>query len=566
MAVSETRTHQASTASVDSVRIGDYLIERLLALGVTHAFGVPGDFVLGLFAMIEASPLTMVNTCDEQGAGFAADAYARVNGLGVVVVTYGVGGLKVANAAGQAYAEMSPVVFISGAPGRQERHDQPLLHHKVRFYETQLRVFDQLTVTSAVLDDRETACREIDRALNTALLHKRPVYIELPRDMVGVSVPRPTTIDRPVVPTTDPDALRAAVDETVGRLRAATRPVAFLGLEVGRFELLRPAMDLIERMNLPTAVTLLDKSAISEQHPLFLGVYAGAMSRPEVADYVEASDLVLLLGSLLTDVNLGGGPSRLDRARSIHFAEGRLTIGLHAYDDIRLADYLGAIAAADLPRFDITLPANVDNGATTWRPVPDAPITVARLFERLATFLTDDTIVIADPGDALLGALDLPVHRTYEFFANAYYASLGFAVPASIGAQLAAPGRRPLVLVGDGSFQMTGMELSTSVRFGLSPIVVILENGGYAVERLMVDGTFNDVLAWDHTTIPELFGSGVAFDVRTEDDLDLALAGVLERADDVVLIRVQLDPTDVSPAMRRFATGFAAAAVATAKN
>src|SRR5262249_48244441 len=143
------------------VRIGDYLIERLGALGVRHVFGVPGDFVLSFFRMLDESPLTVVNTCDEQGAGFAADAYARITGLGAVCVTYGVGGLKVANPPGQAYAEMSPVVVISGAPGLREQEDQPLLHHKVRFYGTQRLVFDQLTVASTVLDDPETACREI---------------------------------------------------------------------------------------------------------------------------------------------------------------------------------------------------------------------------------------------------------------------------------------------------------------------------------------------------------------------------------------------------------------------
>jgi indolepyruvate decarboxylase len=174
----------ATSPATPPVRLGDYLIDRLRGLGVGHVFGVPGDFILSFFQKLAASPLTVVNTCDEQGAGFAADAYARMRGLGVVCVTYGVGGLKIANTTGQAFAEESPVVVVSGAPGLAERVAHPLLHHKVRGYDSQLRVFEELTVASAVLSDPETACREIDRVLAAALRHKRPVYLELPRDMV----------------------------------------------------------------------------------------------------------------------------------------------------------------------------------------------------------------------------------------------------------------------------------------------------------------------------------------------------------------------------------------------
>lgn len=546
-----------SQAAATEVRIGEYLIERLGALGVGHVFGVPGDFVLGFFGMLDQSALTVVNTCDEQGAGFAADAYARIRGLGAVCVTYGVGGLKVANTTGQAYAEMSPVVVISGAPGLREQEQQPLLHHKVRFYETQRLVFDQLTVAATVLDDTTTACEEIDRVLGAAIARRRPVYIELPRDMVDELAPRPVHASVEEPSETEPQVLAAAVEEVVARLRSARQPVAFLGVGAARFGLLDEAMVIIERMRLPVAVTLLDKSAISEQHPRFLGVYAGAMSRPEVREYVESADLLLLLGALLTDVNLGGGTARLDRSRFIHAADGRLAVAYHAYEGIALADLLAALAAEDLPRFEPTLPR-----VPVIRPweADAVPITVGRLFERLGSFLTDDTVVIADPGDAMFGAIDLPVRRDHEFIANAFYASLGFAVPASIGAQLAAPGRRPLVLVGDGAFQMTGMELSTSIRFGLDPVVVIFDNGGYGIERLMVDGSFNDVLAWDHRHLVDLFGAGVAFEVRTEQDLDRALEGALAAPGVPAILRVMLDPADTSPATRRLAERFGASA------
>src|SRR5579864_7862265 len=170
---------------MNDLTVGDYLIDRLQALGVRHIFGVPGDYVLGFYSLLHKREMCIVNTCDEQGAGFAADAYARVRGLGVVCVTYCVGGLKVANTTAEAFAEKSPVIVIGGSPGMKERDKNPLLHHKVRDFDTQLKIFEQITAASTVLADAQTAQKEIDRVIEAALRFKRPVYIEIPRDMVG---------------------------------------------------------------------------------------------------------------------------------------------------------------------------------------------------------------------------------------------------------------------------------------------------------------------------------------------------------------------------------------------
>src|SRR5712664_434269 len=192
--------------------IGDYLIQRLYDHGVRHVFGIPGDYVLGFYDLLHRSPLRIINTCDEQGAGFAADAYARVRGLGAFFVTYCVGGLKVANTTAEAFAEKSPVVVISGAPGMKEREKNPLLHHKVREFDTQKKVFEQLTVASAVLSDPQTAFAEIDRVLHAALRYKRPVYLELPRDLVSAAgIPHHRTPE--IHERSDPQTLRAALAE-----------------------------------------------------------------------------------------------------------------------------------------------------------------------------------------------------------------------------------------------------------------------------------------------------------------------------------------------------------------
>src|SRR5213083_1934921 len=208
----------------NSLSIGEYLIQQLYSYGVRHVFGIPGDYVLGFYEQLSKSKLRIINTCDEQGAGFSADAYARVRGLGVVCVTYCVGGLKVANTTAEAFAEKSPVVVISGAPGMKEREKNPLLHHKVREFDTQKKVFEQLTIASAVLSDPQTAFQEIDRVLHAALRFKRPVYIELPRDVVPLPG-NPQHAPAEIHERSDPKTLRAALAEAKEMINGARQPV-----------------------------------------------------------------------------------------------------------------------------------------------------------------------------------------------------------------------------------------------------------------------------------------------------------------------------------------------------
>ena len=540
--------------------ISTYLIHRLQSLGVHHIFGVPGDYVLGFYKALEESELAVINTCDEQGAGFAADAYARFNGLGVVCITYCVGGLKVANTTAQAYAEKSPVVVISGAPGVNERLRNPLLHHKVRDFDTQLKVFEQLTVAATVLDNPQTAAREIDRVLHAAVTAKQPVYIELPRDMVNAPItaqpPRPSGEGWGEGLPPDPVPLREAVAEALERINAAQRPVILAGEEVQRFGLQGELMRLVEGSRLPVAATILSKSVVREDHPLYLGVYMGAMGRQEVSEYVEGSDCVIMLGVFMTDVNLGIFTARLDPSRVINATGDRLSIRYHAYDGITLADFLPALIAAGPERRD---PGAIPHPPTPPEcfPVPDKPLTVRYLFERLNQFLDDSTAVLADPGDAMFAGIDMTIHCASEFSSPAYYTSLGYAVPAAVGVQLARPDLRPLVLVGDGAFQMTGMELSTAARFGLNPIVVVLNNQGYGTERPMLDGRFNDILNWRYSDVVRVLGAGRGYAVDTEDELEEALLAARADRSTFQIIEVRLAPDDRSEALQRLTAALA---------
>ena len=528
--------------------VSSYLIHQLYARGVRHIFGVPGDYVLGFFNELEHSKLQVINTCDEQGAGFAADAYARINGLGVVCITYCVGGLKVANTTAQAFAEKSPVVVISGAPGIKERMKTPLLHHVARDFDTQVKIFEQLTMASTVINDPQTACGEIDRVLNAALEYKRPVYIELPRDIISAPV-TPHKQSRQAEKPTDSDTLHEALDEAISIINKAKKPVIIAGVELQRFGLQPLLLSLLEKTRIPVASTLLSKSVIRENHPQYLGVYEGAMGREDVRSYVESSDCLIFLGTFMTDINLGVFTAHIEQGQLILVTREKLFIHHHSYEGINIEDFIRGLLKINIRRqedFDIPHPPLPHH-----KPVSGKQISVHYLFQCLNSFLDDTMVVLADPGDAMFAAVDLTIHSETEFLAPAFYASLGFAVSASLGVQMAKPKLRPLVLVGDGAFQMSGMEVATIARFNLNPIIIVLNNRGYGTERPMLDGSFNDIPLWKYSRIPEVLSKGKGFDIRTEDQLEEALLQARKYTKSFCILDVHLDPEDRSIALQR---------------
>lgn len=545
----------ASVRSAGALRLGEYLIQRLQDYGVRDVFGIPGDFVLQFYGMLEESPLRVIGTTSEACAGYAADGYARINGVGCVCVTYCVGGLSLCNAVAGAYAEKSPVIVISGAPGMGERRADPLLHHRVRDFHTQRDVFEKITIASASLEDELTAFREIDRVLAACARYKRPVFLELPRDKVLAECPYP---HRPAQEQqqSDPAALAAAVAEAREMLSAAKQPAIVAGIELHRFGLQDQVLRFAEQNRIPISATLLGKSVVSERHPLYLGVYEGAMGRHEVQTYIESSDCVALLGAFMSDINLGGFTAHLDPARCIYATSEKLRIGHHYFHDVLFGDFMQALAA---PGFAIRrkTPKIEQPKVRAWKPVPEAVMTISRLFAKINTILDDNLVVVADTGDSLFAAADLAISQRTEFLSTAYYTSMGFAIPAAVGVQAANRNLRPLVLVGDGAFQMTCMELSTAVRRQFNPIVVVLNNKGYSTERFIQEGPFNDIHNWQYHRLPELLGSGCGFEVHTEGDLEKAFRAALANVDCFSILNVHLDKLDVSPALKRLAARLA---------
>lgn len=530
--------------------IGQYLLKRLYAAGVRDIFGVPGDYVLGFYDLMEKSPIRHIGTTREDTAAFAADGYARCLGLGALAVTYGVGALNTVNAVAGAYAESSPVIVISGAPGVREQKDDPLIHHRFGPFNFQREIFERITCATAVLNDPVIAFRQIDHAIAAARQYCKPVYIEIPRDLVMVEgYPMPVT-DTLVPVGSDSSALAEAIAETMDLLDKSVSPMVIAGIELHRRGLQSRLLELIERARMPVTATLTGKSVIAERHPAYLGIYEGAMSSEHARYMVEQSDLLLMLGVTLNEVDTGIYTAKLDPRQTIRAALNEVVISAHRYPGVALADYVNALIDALKPA-NANFPAKPRQSVASPFPAPETPITINRLIDRLNRALGPETIVVCDVGDCLFAAIDLQVHEQSEFLASAFYTTMGFAVPAALGAQVARPGHRTLILVGDGAFQMTGTELSTHARLGLDSIVIVFNNRGYSTERCILEGPFNDIGNWRFDRLGEVFGPLQGFDAASEESFETALSRALDNRGMPSIINVHLAPDDTSSAMRR---------------
>jgi indolepyruvate decarboxylase len=532
------------------------LLHGLKAHGAREIFGIPGDFVLPLFKTIEESGILPHYTLShEPGVGFAADAAARYHcGLGVAVVTYGAGAFNLVNAVAGAYAERSPVVVIAGAPGASERASGLALHHQARTVDTQLAVYREITCDQAVLTDASKAPEEIARVLRNALERSLPVYIELPRDMTGTPAAAvPVLPPRPA----NPDALAECADEIIAKLSAARAGVIVVDVEIRRYGLEDRVTKLARKLGLPVVTTFMGRGLMERAPDVLLGTYLGAAGDPEVTRLVEEADALLLLGVIFSDTNFAWSQHRLDPRRTVLAFDRAVRVGHHVYGDVPIDDLIDALAA----RAGTTpaAPGPIRPASMQYRrglPADDKAIepsdvatAINDLFDRHGKMP-----MTSDVGDCLFAAMEI---ENTALAAPAYYAGMGFGVPGGIGVA-AATGRRPLVLVGDGAFQMTGWELGNCRRYGLDPVVVLFNNASWEMLRVFQpESRFNDLDDWNFAAIAPFLG-GVGERVRTRAQLKDALERAVAQRGRFALIEVMLPRGITSRTLTRFVSEFKA--------
>ena len=551
------RSHRTRLLGVSTntspMTVSDYLVQRLSDAGIGHAFGVPGDYALDFLDRLVASPVRWVGTCNELNAGYAGDAYARLNGAGAAVVTYCVGGFSILNAVAGAFAEHAPLVVISGAPATGRRQAGALVHHLAGDYQLQFDIFRRLTVDSALLSDPLTAPDEIDRVLRSGLSWKRPVYLELPMDVARMPCRAPGPVTFQVEKRSDPAALEECVAEVVEILDRARSPVVLVGTEIARFGIGREALDLVERLELPYATTVSSKSCLPELHPQFLGVYQGGLSRETVREQVEGADCVLGLGFWLTDWDTGLFSMRVDDAGFVRANLDQVRIRRHVYPGVQLLDFIRELASKAHPRNYLeSHPARPLEKRAAYVPEAARPLSAARFYDRVERFLDDSMILVSDIGDVLCAVSDFHIEEPENFMTQAYYTSIGYATPASLGVSLARPAKRPVVLVGDGAFQVTAQEVSTLMRERCRPVILVVNNDGYLIERLLhEDHEYNDLQPWRYAELPHVFGTGaLTFRATTEGELEAALAAAAAAPDRLVLVEACVG-RDASEGLKR---------------
>lgn len=537
------------------MKLGDFLVAYLRKLGVQHVFGIPGDLALKLFFTLgQKHDLEILTFSHEPGVGFAADGYARATGkIGVVCVTYGAGGHNMVNPVAGSFSERVPILIISGGPGEEERRLGTLIHHQAREIESQRRIYEEVTCEARVLDNPLTAAHDLHAVTAAIWAEQRPGYVEIHRDMVDREIEVPDELiewdGKLHFHESDARKVEEAARETAAMLNAARRPVLIAGIEIHRYKASEDLIKLAEKIGAPVFATVLGKGAFPMNHPLYMGVHVGAISPPPIVARMDEADFVLNLGCLRTDMNFGNRPPHIIQERSVWAVDRRVDVKYHTYTDVAVRDFVHALLKHELRnhREVVTYASNLtENGAYT--PGAKGPIRVSEVLRAVNDFVIENEnyMVVAESGDMLFGGLDVRVPNQGTYFAQGFYASMGFAVPAALGAQVGR-GIRPLVLCGDGGFQMTGPEISHAPKFGANPIIMLINNGGWGIFRPIASDRRDllEIPPWPYARLAQDWG-GVGFEANNAIELRAALRAA-HQSKTFAIIDIHVERNDLSP-------------------
>ncbi|MGO9930634.1 MAG: alpha-keto acid decarboxylase family protein [Steroidobacteraceae bacterium] len=517
-----------SSSPTHRMKIGDFLLRRLEEAGIRHLFGVPGDYNLTLLQqLVDTSALKWIGTCNELNASYAADGYARLNGLGALLVTNGVGPLSAINGIGGSYSEHVPVICISGSiPLRSIDRGQGM-HHTMAdgTFDHFLNAYAQVTAARARLTPRNAAT-EIDRLILTAWREKLPVYMELPSDIAYLDIEVPTSPLILAEPPSDRERLSSCIAAIVGRLSAAASPAILADADADRFGVASDLMKLAEKMQAPIAAINAAKGVINESFPYYVGIYGGKASEPRAREAIETSDCLISIGYRPIEVTTGDFTASLP-ADTIHARGHSVDVGDDNYQAVTLKEVLRGVIDA-IPQVTNRAPRPAVAAAAGAQAEGSAKLTQAAYWQAMQGYLRPGDVLYVDNGTSfvLLG-LKLPPNCTFVGSIN--WGSIGFSVGALLGALTAAPNRRHLLFIGDGSFQVSAQELSTILRHDHKPVIFLINNGGYTIERGYLGKTesYNDVANWAYADLPKVFRpdtSARSFVVKTVSDLQNVLS------------------------------------------
>jgi len=539
-----------SSTATRRMKIGDFLLRRLEEAGIRHLFGVPGDYNLTLLQQLQdTGMLKWIGTTGELTASYAADGYARLNGVGALLVTNGVGALSAINGVGGSYSEHVPVICICGSiPLRSIDRDLGM-HHTMAdgTWDHFLDAYAHVTVARARLTPRNAAT-EVDRLILTAWREKLPVYMELPSDIAYLEIEVPADPLVLAQPPSDPERLRSCIAAIAGRLSAATSPAILVDADADRFGVAPDLMELAAKMQAPVAVINAAKAVIDETFPHYLGIYGGRASEPHVREAIESSDCLLSIGYRPIEVTTGDFTASLP-ANTIHARGHSVDVGNDNYQAVTLKEVLRGVIDA-VPAVRSRAPRRVAPAMAGTQADGSAKLTQTAYWQAIQSYLRPGDVLYVDNGTSFV-LLGLKLPQNCTFIGSINWGSIGYSVGALLGALTAAPHRRHLLFVGDGSFQVTAQELSTILRHDHKPVIFLINNGGYTIERGYLGKTepYNDIANWAYADLPKVFRpdtSARSFVVKTSGDLQKVLSAP---NDTMIFVESIMDACDAPAAV-----------------
>lgn len=528
--------------------VGDYLLERLSELGIKEVFGVPGDYNLKfLDHIVEHPALKWIGNANELNAAYAADGYGRTKGVSALVTTFGVGELSAVNGIAGSYAEKVPVIQIVGSPTMAVQNAHKLVHHTLG--DGEFGHFEKMheSVTEAIGSlTKENAVSEIDRVLRAAVEKRRPVYLNLPIDVAEAIVEKPS---QPLLAKQATLSTREAelVTELEQALTQAKNPVVLAGNEIASFHLETYLADFIHKFNLPITTLPFGKGVFNEEDGHYLGVYAGSPTEEGLRNRVDKADLVVALGAKLTDSATSGFSYDFSENQLFSLGSDEVIIKEKHQSGIHLPAVMKEISDISYEGYkgDIQPMARL----TTFTPTENS-LTQRRFWEAIELFLEKGDTAVAEQGTSFFGLSTVPLKSEMSFIGQPLWGSIGYTFPAMLGSQLANKSSRHLLFIGDGSLQLTIQELGMALREKLTPIVFVINNNGYTVEREIhgPNEVYNDIPMWDYQKLPMVFGGTnqnvVTHKVSTEAELARALKAARIDTDRLQWIEVVMDQTD----------------------
>lgn len=534
----------------------EYILNRLYDLGISDIFGVAGDYAFPIEDTIcNSKHLRWIGNCNELNAAYAADGYARIKGMAALSTTFGVGELSAINAIAGSYAENLPIFHLVGMPASGVQKSKRLVHHTLGNgdFDIFYQLAQRLACAHAILTP-ENCIAEMERLIATALKERRPVYIGLPSDYAVMPVIENTSVTTPKKPISDKEILEKVASLIIDKLTQSNNICVLPGILSTRLGLSDNVQAFIDKTGLPYATMFMDKSILSESNAQYVGMYDGKLMTPDVREFVENSEYILGIGAMMTDFNTGSFTASIKPTQFISIMSDYVEIDSVVYDDIYMEDVLSALTK-QLPykKYHQIKAKGLSNSVLS----DNGEITAQYLYPRLEKFFKPNDIIIAETGTSSMGLGFALLPEDAQFHNQTLWGSIGWATPASFGAALAAPEKRVILITGEGSHQLTVQEISQFVRFGLKPIILVLNNDGYLIERLLCDypeAYYNDLAQWNYHQLPKAFGAKDwhCAKVTTIDELNKALeiAESTERASYIEIVTERYEASELAQKLK----------------